>query len=505
MFNFFDSIFFQDSFLFLFFLITFIYYVFASYQDFKEKEVFNFTNFSYLFISIFLILIYSLMNNSIEIFYVGFIGIIVGFVIGSILFFLGIWGGGDAKFLIPFGGTFAILSIYSNSLYSSTSSLLSYFDIDSSITFTILYQIITILAYIFIIFLTLIIMYILYTSIKNLKLQKFKQTLNRRILLISNFYLILFILFAISSLISILPKEIRLISLLICVLLLFVLPSSTFLNFSNIQKISVKKLLDLLEKDSNTDFYEFSENKKNTFLNTFYNNPESVSLKLLKNKDKNAKITVLELLPILPIFFIYLIISLLLLIVSFKELSLRILLHFFEFMLLSFFVGGMYVLGLVLFNSFRYYKLIIHSLPKYRLYLYVFLVIFLPVLYIYFLNSFNTYSVLLIQIILLLLVITISLVLYETTKIIEKEIFVKKVSIKDITLGDWIVEDVTVEGKVILEKEAFKLGVDEHQLNVLQNLFDEKKISSLKVKSGIAFVPHLFLAFLILIILNIIF
>ena len=31
-------------------------------------------------------------------------GILIGFLFGSILYYLGIWGGGDAKFLIGFSG-----------------------------------------------------------------------------------------------------------------------------------------------------------------------------------------------------------------------------------------------------------------------------------------------------------------------------------------------------------------------------------------------------------------
>ena len=525
MFEIFNLLFFQDLFLFLFFLITIIYYVFASYQDFKQKEVFNFTNFSYLFIILFLIGIYSLARNSLEVLFVGLIGILIAFVVGSLLFFMGIWGGGDAKFLIPFGGAFTILSIYTHVMYSSAKPLISYLELESLNFFLLLNQIIIILSYVVIICLILAMTYIFYIFLKTLHTYYDKNIFDLKILVISTTYMFLFLFLALLSLLIYFTKEVRLLLFLLCIFFLFILPTSTFFKFSSIQKLSVQNILKVIEEDPQREFYLLKDNSiellnkrsnnnsNNTssqniiskLCNYLYFSPESISIDFLKNQDNNKKLTIVELLPILPFFLVYVLISLILVIFTFKQLSLQIAVHFLEFILLSFLVGGIYVLFLVIFNCIRYYKLIISSIPKYRLYTYLLLVILFPLTYI-FLSSFNNYShPLFVQFLLLCNVIIFSIILYEITKIIEKKIFVKSTPIINITLGDWIVEDVKVKGKVLFEKEVFKLGVDESQLKVLNELYNEKKITTLKVKSGIAFVPHLFFAFILLILFNIIF
>jgi Flp pilus assembly protein protease CpaA len=99
-------------------IITIIFFVIASFEDIKKREVYNYINFSYTFIIIIVAIFHSMIENSfIHIKYVGF-GMLMGFALGSMIYYLGIWGGGDAKFLIGFSGASYYLINFANSFSS---------------------------------------------------------------------------------------------------------------------------------------------------------------------------------------------------------------------------------------------------------------------------------------------------------------------------------------------------------------------------------------------------
>ena len=92
-----------------------------------------------------------------------------------------------------------------------------------------------------------------------------------------------------------------------------------------------------------------------------------------------------------------------------------------------------------------------------------------------------------------------AIVLLNLGKRAEKIHFISKKPISKIVLGDWIVEDVKVGDRVIISKEEFRLGVDEIQLKKIQELSKKHKgFDALLVKDGIAFLPPMFVAFIIL-------
>ncbi|MCA9459817.1 MAG: prepilin peptidase, partial [Nanoarchaeota archaeon] len=89
-------------------------FILASIEDIKKREVYDYLNYTLTFFILVLGLFHSFATNSIDpIKYVSF-GILIGFILGSFLYYIGIWGGGDAKFLIGFSAASYYLISYSN-------------------------------------------------------------------------------------------------------------------------------------------------------------------------------------------------------------------------------------------------------------------------------------------------------------------------------------------------------------------------------------------------------
>ena len=95
-------------------LIVLFTFLIASFEDIKKREVYDYINFAFAFIIIIIAVFDSIQLSSIEpLKYVGF-GLLIGFLLGSALFYSGIWGGGDAKFLIGFGASAYYLMEFMN-------------------------------------------------------------------------------------------------------------------------------------------------------------------------------------------------------------------------------------------------------------------------------------------------------------------------------------------------------------------------------------------------------
>lgn len=85
-------------------------------------------------------------------------------------------------------------------------------------------------------------------------------------------------------------------------------------------------------------------------------------------------------------------------------------------------------------------------------------------------------------------------------KSLEKAVMIKRLPVEKLTEGDWIVEDVKVDGIRICGPKD--LGIEKEQIARLLSLKKQKKISSVLVKEGIPFVPGFLLAFLVTLILG---
>jgi hypothetical protein len=93
----------------------------------------------------------------------------------------------------------------------------------------------------------------------------------------------------------------------------------------------------------------------------------------------------------------------------------------------------------------------------------------------------------------LVLVILVTYFLFIFVKVIEKTCMLKRISPDRLTPGDWIAEDVVVDNKRICGPKD--LGIEKHQILLLQNAHKKRKIDTVLVKEGIPFVPSFLLAF----------
>lgn len=78
--------------------------------------------------------------------------------------------------------------------------------------------------------------------------------------------------------------------------------------------------------------------------------------------------------------------------------------------------------------------------------------------------------------------------------VVEKVSMRRLVGVDYLTEGDWIVEDVVVDGKTICSPKD--LGISLEQIDELKKLHKEKKIDKILVKYGIPFVPCFLISFL---------
>lgn len=83
--------------------------------------------------------------------------------------------------------------------------------------------------------------------------------------------------------------------------------------------------------------------------------------------------------------------------------------------------------------------------------------------------------------------------LWMLVKVVEKEAFIKYVEPEVLTEGEWIVDDIVVDGKRICGPKD--LGIEKPQIAELLRLKAEGKVGKVKIKVGIPFIPSFFIAF----------
>jgi Flp pilus assembly protein protease CpaA len=77
----------------------------------------------------------------------------------------------------------------------------------------------------------------------------------------------------------------------------------------------------------------------------------------------------------------------------------------------------------------------------------------------------------------------------------EQTLFVRSVTPDELVLGDWLAEDVVVDGVVVIA--ASNPGLSALQIDELRDLWDRQAIVRILIKDGIAFVPAFLFAFLV--------
>ena len=80
-------------------------------------------------------------------------------------------------------------------------------------------------------------------------------------------------------------------------------------------------------------------------------------------------------------------------------------------------------------------------------------------------------------------------------KSIEESCMYQKVKPEELTEGDWVVKDIIIDNKFICGPKT--LGVELKHIRKLKELYKEKKIDKIIIKTGIPFIPSFLVAFII--------
>lgn len=452
-------------------ILILVVFSLASYEDIKKREVYDYLNYFLVFAVLTLSIVHSVFSDSSDpLKFVGF-GLLVGFALGSLLYYFGIWGGGDAKFLIGFSASSYYLLNFIN-LGDGHIIFENIFMILKQTTRSAIDYFLEIILYTDIIFLFIVAAFVIFTRDNKLRFERFFLFTILFLLFsgiyfnLSTFYLILIGFFSF--------------------VLMFFAPETVFSSvFFKIKKsISELKLGDKIDGEVKKDRKILIDEETAV---TGIGKGDISLLEDVFGKDQEFYTRMSfpfgMLIGLNYIVYMFRIVSL-------SNENLRILFFMFEFLFISFLIGGilaiLIMLGYVILN-YKKTKIRFKKFEKSILIIAILLTIILTI--------YQTRFALLFLLISLYLIIRFG-------RDIEKVIFVKKKPISQIVPGDWISEDVVVDGKIVYKTEDFKLGVNEKQLEKIKKLSKKyKNFDSILVKDGLAFLPPLFLGFIIMLLL----
>ncbi|MFW5704766.1 MAG: prepilin peptidase [Nanoarchaeota archaeon] len=452
--------------------IVIIAFLFACYEDIKKREVYDYINYSFAFLIIILGLFDSFLQGSMQpIKYVSF-GLFIGFLLGSILYYIGIWGGGDAKFMIGFGASgYYLLSFLNHSspigrFYEMVMLQLSDF---LSLALSYLLEIVLIIDLIF-----LVLVLIKFFFIKN------RENLKANLQL----FLILFSLF--------LGLDLRyegfylFVFGFIAFFFIFIAHDNVFLQIYVYHKKKIKDLKEGMHLGEDVKINnELKVERDKSFVGL---TREDVNM-IKKTENDERLVKVKYILPFGMLvainFFLYV-----MRIVSLDSINLEIMSFLLEFLFFSFLAGGVLAILILLIVYILKWKKVKVKLNKNHYYSFAFILVL--ALGLSFIDLKFLYFLIFIPVILFVVI----------AKELEKIIFIKKKPIDKVVYGDWIVQEIVVDKEKIYTPEDFRLGVTEEQLNRLRELSKHhRNLKKLLVKDGLAFLPPLFIGFLIVLIL----
>jgi len=84
-------------------VFSFILLVVGSYTDFKWRELPDWISYGSMYLGIFMSLIYSVILKDVTFVLNSIYGIIFAYIIGALMYYTGLWGGGDSKALMGMG------------------------------------------------------------------------------------------------------------------------------------------------------------------------------------------------------------------------------------------------------------------------------------------------------------------------------------------------------------------------------------------------------------------
>ena len=455
---------------------VFIAFTLASIEDLRKREVYDYINFSLAFFILIVGVLHSLILGSFDpIKYVGF-GMIIGFAFGAFLFYLGIWGGGDAKFLLGFSGSVYYLITFIPSS-ENVSIIYSLFLQGLSYSFQLF------LDYFLSIILVLDVIFIVFLLSRIFIVKTKKQKKDILFVFITLFILYLGLYFKYDSLTLILIG-------FIVFVFMFMAPEGAF----DVAYIRLKKSIsDLKEKDRPDSVIKLG--------NKYLIGEDAVGKKLSKIQIHNLRDSVTEqhkwiyirkTMPYATLIGLNYVVYLFKVVTfdSLANMNLQILSFMLKFMFFSFMAGGIIAVFLVFYLFFKNFKQVKLKFSKLEL-------SFMPLAFIISIILSLIHS----KFYLLFLLFPIYIFI-KLAKSVEHVAFVKRKSLDDITLGDWIVQDIRYKHKLIYSTEDFKIGVDEFQLAKIKELAKhDSNLKEIWVKDGIAFLPALYFGFILILLL----
>ena len=177
-------------------------------------------------------------------------------------------------------------------------------------------------------------------------------------------------------------------------------------------------------------------------------------------------------------------------ILSIDILNLEIMAFLLKFLLLSFLVGGVLIMFMILYFIFKNFEKVSSVFSKKETLILQILIIGI-LLSVFISHMFG-----------LLLSIGLLYYFFKVSKLFEKSMFILKKPLSSLVPGDWIEQDIIVKHKTYFKREDFKLGVEEDQLKKIKELAQKNpNLNTILVKDGLAFLPPLFIGFLIIILI----
>ena len=170
------------------------------------------------------------------------------------------------------------------------------------------------------------------------------------------------------------------------------------------------------------------------------------------------------------------------------------------FLILIMFVGGIYGLFwsffLAVSNSKNFKKKFEKISAKYSK---LKRILLLSVILLVLISLFMPHMVKILMLVIVLVAI-LSFYIWLYAKAIEDSAMLRYINPGKLVEGDWVAEDVKIDGKKIVGPS--KTGIEREDIDKLVKLYKNGKVKKVLVKEGIPFVPSFLLSYLILVLMN---
>lgn len=164
---------------------------------------------------------------------------------------------------------------------------------------------------------------------------------------------------------------------------------------------------------------------------------------------------------------------------------------YYDFLFNLIFFGGIYSIICLFYYIFKSFKQIKAKLyEKIKIVYLIILLNFVAFMFLFLSNNFY-----LRYLSLLVILISVLLSLIYIAKISEEYLFKKEVKVSDLTEGDWVVGSIIFENEKLYDSKK-ENGISLSSIKKLKKLVKDEKIkNSFVIKTGIAYFPAIFLAF----------